>query len=213
MVTDHDGSVLAGLRVRLSGSWRQRQRSPWFLVTSTALVSGSEGAWRWTSVRWRAALVERLHERYGERGPLVSALILARKEGLDSDLREAFARTRIAHLLAISGFHVGVVSGLILAVVQSFRVPRRRAAVVAAVTTWLYVALIGFPDAACRAALIIALLSLSRCPGLALVPPHAGGRSGPRCSFCWSSTRGASGVRASSFRSRGRLAWWLGATR
>lgn len=106
--------------------------------------------------------MERLHERYGGRGPLVSALILARKEGLASDLREAFARTGIAHLLAISGFHVGVVSGLILAVVKSFRVPRRRASVVAAVATWLYVALIGFPDAACRAALIIALLSVSR---------------------------------------------------
>ena len=162
VVADHDGSVLAGRRVRLSGSWRQGQRSPWFLATSTTLVPGSEGAWRWASVRWRAALVERLHERYGERGPLVSALILARKEGLGSDLREAFARTGIAHLLAISGFHVGVVSGLILAVVKSFRIPRRRASVVAAVATWLYVALIGFPDAACRAALIIALLSLSR---------------------------------------------------
>jgi len=131
-------------------------------VTSTDLVPGNDHAWRWTSVRWRASLVERLHERYGERGALVSALILARKEGLASDLREAFARTGIAHLLAISGFHVGVVSGLILAVVKSFRVPRRRASLVAAVATWLYVALIGFPDAACRAALIIALLSLSR---------------------------------------------------
>ena len=89
-------------------------------------------------------------------------MILARKEGLASELREAFARTGIAHLLAISGFHVGVVSGLILAVVKSFRVPQRRAAVMAPIATWLYVALIGFPDAACRAALIIALLSLSR---------------------------------------------------
>ena len=131
-------------------------------MTSTEPLPGSDRAWRWTLVRWRAALVERLHQRYGERGALVSALILASKEGLESDLREAFARTGIAHLLAISGFHVGVVSGLILAVVKSFRVPKRRAAVVAAVATWLYVALIGFPDAACRAATIIALLSLSR---------------------------------------------------
>ena len=162
VVTDHDGGILAGRRVRLGGSWRQGQRSPWFLVTSTDLVPGSDRGWRWTSVRWRASLVERLHERYGDRGALVSALILARKEGLSSDLREAFARTGIAHLLAISGFHVGVVSGLILAVVKSFRVPRRRASVVAAVATWLYVALIGFPDAACRAALIIALVAVSR---------------------------------------------------
>lgn len=162
VVTDHDGGILAGRRVRLGGSWRQGQRSPWFLVTSTDLVPGSDRGWRWTSVRWRASLVERLHERYGDRGALVSALILARKEGLGSDLREAFARTGIAHLLAISGFHVGVVSGLILAVVKSFRVPRRRASVVAAVATWLYVALIGFPDAACRAALIIALVAVSR---------------------------------------------------
>ena len=162
VVADYDDSISAGRRVRLGGTWRQGQNSPWFLVTSIDLVAASDASWRWASVRWRAVLVERLHERYGERGALVSALILARKEGLERDLREAFARTGIAHLLAISGFHVGVVSGLILAVVNCFSIPRRRAAVVAAVATWLYVALIGFPDAACRAALIIALLSLSR---------------------------------------------------
>ncbi|HIF23890.1 MAG TPA: DNA internalization-related competence protein ComEC/Rec2 [Gemmatimonadetes bacterium] len=163
-VVTRSTDALAGQRARVEGAWRPARGDgqPWFLATSAQLLPGRGREWRWFPVRWRAALVERLHRRYGDRGALVSALILARKEGLAPELREAFARTGIAHLLAISGFHVGVVSGLILALVRSLRITRRRASLVAAIATWLYVALIGFPDAACRAALIIALLSLSR---------------------------------------------------
>jgi hypothetical protein len=40
---------------------------------------------------------------------------MARREHLDPDLRAAFGLSGTAHLLAISGFHVGVVAGLLLA--------------------------------------------------------------------------------------------------
>jgi competence protein ComEC len=119
----------------------------------------------WAAVRWRDRLVVRIDRLYGARGPLVAALTLARREGMDRDLSERFARTGIAHLLAISGFHVGVIAGAALALLRLARVERRRAGLGAAALAWLYVGLIGFPDAACRAALILGLVAASRARG------------------------------------------------
>ena len=93
---------------------------------------------------------------------MVAALILARKEGLDRTLRDGFAQTGIVHLLAISGFHVGVVTGMVLALLRLVRVTRSRSALVAVGVIWAYVGLIGAPAAAVRAALILSFVSLAR---------------------------------------------------
>ncbi|MGB5984131.1 MAG: DNA internalization-related competence protein ComEC/Rec2, partial [Desulfobacterales bacterium] len=42
---------------------------------------------------------------------LLGALLLGNREGIPGDLRQAFARTGTAHLLAISGLHMGMVAG------------------------------------------------------------------------------------------------------
>ncbi|GMV07299.1 MAG: hypothetical protein AMXMBFR53_35740 [Gemmatimonadota bacterium] len=117
------------------------------------------------AVRWREALGARVDALYGEQAPVVGALILARREGLDPALREAFARSGTAHLLAISGFHVGVLAGALFALLRGARVGRRRAGLGAALAAWLYVALLGFPDAASRAALILTAVAASRARG------------------------------------------------
>lgn len=117
------------------------------------------------SAAWREALAHRVERLYGEQAPVVGALILARREGLDPALREAFARSGTAHLLAISGFHVGVLAGALFALMRGARLPRRRAGLGAALAAWLYVALLGFPDAASRAALILTAVAASRARG------------------------------------------------
>lgn len=116
-------------------------------------------------VAWRDGLVGRLHRLYGERAPLVAALVFARREGMDRAVRDAFAVTGIAHLLAISGFHVGVIAGLALTLLRGMGASRRGSALGAAAVSWLYVGFIGFPDAACRAAAILGFVALSRIRG------------------------------------------------
>lgn len=156
----------AGLPATVVGRWREGARKPWFLATRVnARHEAGRGDVRWATVRWRDGLIGRLHRLYGSRAPLVSALTLARREGMDRDLRDAFATAGIAHLLAISGFHVGVIAGIALTLLRALRVSRRSAALGAAGLSWAYVALIGFPDAACRAALMLALLATSRVRG------------------------------------------------
>ena len=164
-----DALVPAGVPVRVVGSWREGRMRPWLLARSVERIAAPSGTSasatseaRWIGVRWRDGLTRRIHRLYGDRGPLVAALTLARREGFDAEVRETFARTGIAHLLSISGFHVGVVAGMVLALLTVARVRGRRAELGAAAVACMYVGLIGFPDAASRAALMLSLVVLSR---------------------------------------------------
>lgn len=163
-------AVAAGRPVRAIGVWRDGRRRPWLLARSVEAVDDTSHETRvdrvrWAVVAWRDALAGRIADLYGERAPIIAALLLARREGLDPSVRETFAVTGVAHLLAISGFHVGVVAGLALSLLRASGVGRRRSTLTAAALTWGYVALIGFPDAACRAALILTCVAVSHMRG------------------------------------------------
>lgn len=164
-VVADSGAVAPGWRVRVEGRWREGRFGRWFVARRIESEAPAGWSLRWAAVRWRGRLVERVHALYGPRGPLVSALLLARREGLDRQVRDAFARTGTAHLLAISGFHVGVIAALLLVLARTVARSRRQAVLLASAGTWAYVALIGFPDAATRAALILSLVALSRSRG------------------------------------------------
>jgi competence protein ComEC len=101
---------------------------------------------------------------------MATALVWARKEGLDAGTRDAFARAGVAHLLAISGFHVGVVAGLLLLGFGFFGLPHPVRFLLAAAGVWLYVLAIGAPDAALRAALLFSALALGRWMNRAVAP-------------------------------------------
>ncbi len=118
---------------------------------------------------WALALRGRILDRVGvlwpQRAPMVEALVMARREHLDPDLRAAFGLSGTAHLLAISGFHVGVVAGLLLAFLRLAGLHPRRSALFAALGAWGYVLSIGAPDAALRASVLLSLLALARIRG------------------------------------------------
>lgn len=61
------------------------------------------------------ALQEKLHDIYddhgiqGEAGSIIEAMTIGRKTNLSSDTRNAYAHAGISHILALSGFHVGII--------------------------------------------------------------------------------------------------------
>jgi len=124
----------------------------------------------WLPRRLAGGIQARLGSLYPEEGGLVEALVLARKEGLSPETREAFARAGTAHLLAISGFHVGVVAGLLLLAGGWLGLSHPARFLLGSVGVWSYVLLIGLPDAAFRAALILTLLSAGRFRHRAVAP-------------------------------------------
>ncbi len=106
-----------------------------------------------------------LERRFGERASVARALTIAGGEGVDPHLREAFVRSGVAHLLSISGFHVGVVGGLLAGMAAGLGLPPRARAGVLAGGVWLYVALIGAPTSAARAAWMTSALVLGTIRG------------------------------------------------
>ncbi len=92
----------------------------------------------------------------------MEALLLARTESLDPETRDRYSAAGLAHVLAISGLHVGVVAGVLLTVARALRLSATFSAGAAAMGTVLYVLLLGAPYAACRAALQVVMLLMAR---------------------------------------------------
>ncbi len=110
----------------------------------------------------RAAAQSRLRAWLGKRAPAAEAMLLARRETLSRGARERFAAAGLSHLLAISGLHVAVVAGVLLTLARAVRVRRATAVRGAGLGVLAYVALLGFPHAATRAATQICLVMAAR---------------------------------------------------
>ena len=142
-------------------------------------VTGEGGAW------WRTAIFEvrgRLAESLERAMPypesaLATAMLLGKRESLPDDLVEKFRGTGAAHLLAISGLHVGVLLA-VAAGTGAWLLGRQRPTylVVAGAAIWVYALVAGAPPSALRAAVMgtvyLAALGLGRpssvLPALAL---------------------------------------------
>ena len=118
------------------------------------------------SVRLRAAIrgraAEALDRRLGTQAGVASALVLAERDGIPRELWDAFARSGTAHLLSISGFHVGVIAALLGGVLSAAALPPRRRAAGIAIGVWAYVLVIGAPTSATRAAWMTSAFVLGR---------------------------------------------------
>jgi len=97
--------------------------------------------------------------------PVARALVLAERDDLPGSLRTRFAEAGLAHLLAISGLHVGLIGAAIGLLLRSFAGPRG-AAVGAAAVVAVYVAAIGAPPSAVRASILLAGWAVARVRGL-----------------------------------------------
>ncbi|MBA3556629.1 MAG: ComEC/Rec2 family competence protein, partial [Gemmatimonadales bacterium] len=112
--------------------------------------------------RLRTYLYQTSHRLYGARAGMVDALILGRRGGIDRTLQDRFAQSGLVHLLSISGFHVGVITAWVFLFCRALRLGRGGSFVLAAAASAAYVAFLGWPAPATRAAALAALLALGR---------------------------------------------------
>jgi len=96
--------------------------------------------------------------------PIARALVLAERDDLPGATRTRFAEAGLAHLLAISGLHVGMIGGTVVLLLSLFMGPARAALGSAAVVA-VYVAAIGAPPSAVRASLLLAGWAVARARG------------------------------------------------
>ncbi|MCE2469649.1 MAG: DNA internalization-related competence protein ComEC/Rec2 [Dehalococcoidia bacterium] len=104
-------------------------------------------------------------------GALAAALAFGVRGGMPPDAANAFRRSGTAHVLAISGLHVGLVLGASLVAAAAAAGRRRQLYLLAPlIATWGYVALAGAPVSALRAAIMASVVLLAYATGRAPRP-------------------------------------------
>lgn len=96
--------------------------------------------------------------------PLGRALVLAERDEVPGPVRARFVDAGLAHLLAISGLHVGIVAALVSTLLAPL-FARRVALGATAGLVWAYVLAIGAPPSAVRSAFLVAGWMLARLRG------------------------------------------------
>lgn len=100
-------------------------------------------------------------ETDGEIVRLNRAILLGERANLPAHLRRTFVESGTIHVFAISGLHVMAVVRVLMIVLRVLWVPRRFVGTAAVPILWGYVALIGFPPSAVRAAVMASLTCLA----------------------------------------------------
>jgi competence protein ComEC len=158
-----DRPISAGVIAGVTARWIPRpvvggRPSGTLVVSEVGAVSGQPGL----AARLRTTLATTSRRLYGQRAPMVDALIMGRRGGIDRKLQDRFAQSGLVHLLSISGFHVGIITAWVFLLCRLVRLRREGALAIAAGASVAYVAFLGWPPPATRAAALAALVALSR---------------------------------------------------
>lgn len=104
-----------------------------------------------------------VNDRYVVEFQVSKALLTGDKHDIDRDLRNSYSRLGIAHLLAVSGLHVGVIF-LVFTFILSFlnynNTTRIIKALLILLIIWFYVGLAGFAPSVQRAGLMFSVLTI-----------------------------------------------------
>ncbi len=143
--------------------WRARGAAGEFLPEKFSVRKSTE----WSMARWRSAIRSQMLLTLPPslRGYLLAALLGVR----DPSLAEEHRRWGSAHLLAVSGFHVGLAAlgawKLLSLRTKTRTCPFRVRLFLTSVFLWIYVLLAGAAPSALRAALMIQLVFLGKMLG------------------------------------------------
>lgn len=117
-----------------------------------------------SSLQQRA--VEQLREylRDSASYAVVEAMVAGSRDLMPRSLREAYATTGLAHLMAVSGLHLGIVMVIITTLLLPLRLLHRGhriSHILTIVAIWLFATMSGLSPSVVRAALMLSILQLS----------------------------------------------------
>lgn len=166
-------AALAGTELELRGQWRRLPRpvlsSRWprdpgftgYLQVDSAEVAAPPRYAAHPLLVTRGRTERQLHRLMGRNGPLADALLLGRRETLDRELSDRFAKTGLVHLLAISGTHVALMGAVFVLLGRMARLSRARVAWLTIALVAAYLAVIGAPASATRSGIMLSLALLA----------------------------------------------------
>lgn len=89
---------------------------------------------------------------------LIWAITLGQRTALTDTIEEPFMRSGTMHLFAVSGLHIGLIAGVMVALLRLVRVPREAVAWVLVPGLWFFTAVTGWPPSAVRATIMMSVV-------------------------------------------------------
>ncbi|MGQ0765915.1 MAG: DNA internalization-related competence protein ComEC/Rec2 [Gemmatimonadota bacterium] len=167
------GYIIDGCRLQVRISARQRApagalievrgvfaRSGEALSVRGASISILEGPSLLPRIRHRLGVV--IDSLYKTDAAMARALVIADQRDVDREVRDRFADAGIIHMISVSGLHVSIITGSLLALLTAFGLTTRAAMIWSVVATAVYVATIGAPPPAVRSAAMSSLAVVSK---------------------------------------------------
>ena len=105
-----------GCEIYADGVYVENDRGPSFRASSVHIVSSAPSLEQFRS-SLRMKLLDKFQARQGDEpivwGGLASALLLGVRDDLNADLSEGFRNSGCSHILALSGMHLAILSGVL----------------------------------------------------------------------------------------------------
>ncbi len=117
----------------------------------------AETPWTDYAQRIAAACHERLTSVMGDKADLAVAMLLGQRSALAEDDAAAFQRAGVAHIMAVSGLHVGILSLALLWLLNTLRLRKKMQIPVVGAFLLLYCGITGFAVASLRAGVMVML--------------------------------------------------------
>ncbi|MCW8984694.1 MAG: ComEC/Rec2 family competence protein, partial [Thermoanaerobaculales bacterium] len=156
---------------------RGNHRSPLLVVASNRLMQASGDRRLLPTIRDRLAhdLLRAAGTRAGRirAAEMASALALGRRDLVPREGRDRWRRSGLAHLLAVSGLHVGLVGGAVWLLLALTGISPRTTRIAVLIAVPAYAILAGAAPSAMRAALMAAIYLGARLLGRAILPMAA----------------------------------------
>ncbi len=104
--------------------------------------------------------IARMIDRYsfGGHGDLLKAMIIGERDTLSSATITSFARLGIAHIIAVSGLHVGIIALIVNCILNFFSIRRKNRMIITILLLFVYAGICGFRPPVTRAFIMISLV-------------------------------------------------------
>ncbi len=103
---------------------------------------------------------------------IVRGMVLGDRSEIPEELDEAFQKSGITHVLAISGQHVAILAAMNYLLLRTLAVPLMVRGPLAVALIWLYIVIAGAPPSAIRAGVVASLVLLAPVLGRQVSPLH-----------------------------------------
>jgi competence protein ComEC len=153
------GHANAGATVAVTGQSSAAPDGGSVVVLSASIRETMPPSW---AARLRSTAERQTDSAFADDAPLVRALVLADMQQMSPEIRDRWAAAGLAHMLSVSGLHVGIIAAVVELLLGVMRVNRRFAPIVGVVIIAVYVVVVGAPPAAVRSAVMLAARGFCR---------------------------------------------------